>query len=345
MRVLVTGHGGYIGAVLTRQLTEHGHEVVGVDTGFMDDCDFGAPPTPIPTLRKDIRDLEKSDFKGFEGVVHLAALSNDPMGQLDPRLTIEINAHHSARIARAARQAGVARFVFSSSCSVYGLASTIVTEQASVLPQTSYAESKVMAEAAIRPMSEPGFCPVILRNATVYGCSPRMRFDLVVNNLVGWAHTAGDIHLRTDGSAWRPLIHVQDLARAFEAALLKPEAEVSGQVFNVGFNDQNVTVKEIAEIVRGIVPGSKVTYAGGGADFRSYKVNFEKAARILGLGTARWSILSGAQEIYEQIRQLGFGPEDFDSRKYTRLTQLKYLLASEQVGPDMRRVTTPSRNG
>lgn len=329
-RVLVTGHEGYIGSVLTGVLLAAGWEVVGVDAGYMDGCDFLEPPPRVPTLRREVGEIEVADLRGFEAVVHLAALSNDPLGDLDPAITLELNGRQSAVLADRARRAGVRRFVFSSSCSVYGRAEEEVSEGSRLLPQTAYAESKVLAEEAITAMAREHFSPTFLRNATVYGSSPRMRFDLVVNNLVGWAHTTGEVRLQTDGTAWRPIVHVEDLSRAFLAVLEAPKAAIHGKVLNIG--SDNHLVREIAEEVVHVIPGARITFGPDrGRDTRSYRVNFDRAARALpGLNFA-WRLREGIEQVYGDVQRAELTFEDFQGRRYNRLAQMKHLQAHSRL--------------
>ena len=337
VRVLVTGHEGYIGSVLTDTLLRDGLDVVGLDAGLLDGCDLGEPPRAVPALRKDLRDVRVEDLHGVDAVVHLAGLSNDPLGEIAPSLTMEINGEHSVRLAELARRAGSERFVFFSSCSVYGRGGDEPLDEDSPLrPQTAYARSKIAAERGIHALAADGFSPVSMRNATVYGCSPRMRFDLVVNNLVGWAHTTGEVRLDSDGSAWRPLIHVRDLCRAAAAVLRAPRESVHDQVLNVGSDEQNHAVGDIAEAVRRELPGTRVVLGLAGPDSRSYRVDFSRAARLLpGLSPA-WTLAAGIGEIAGELRRLGVTLEEFRSRRFSRLAQVRHLLAAGRLGPDLR---------
>lgn len=338
MKVLVTGHQGYIGAVLCPLLREHGHSAVGLDTGYFDGCDFIDPPAPIATIRRDARDLRPSDLDGVDAVIHLAALSNDPMGQLDPRLTDAINHRASVRLAELARAAGAQRFVFSSSCSMYGVGNgEALSEDAPFNPVSAYAQSKVDAERGIAALASDSFSPVFLRNATAYGVSPRMRVDLVLSNLVGWALTTGAIRIMSDGSPWRPLVHIRDISAAMAAALAAPRAAVHNQAFNVGRSSDNYQVRGIAEIVRAAVPGSKVTYAGTGEpDRRSYRVDFTKISRQLPGFSPAWDVERGAGEAYDAFRRAGLDLAAFEGRKYIRLKQLTHLRERGELDTDLR---------
>lgn len=339
MRVLVTGHRGYIGAVLAPLLAAAGHEVVGLDSDLFAGCDFGAAPAPPgPSLSRDLRDVEPGDLVGVQAVIHLAGLSNDPLGDLDPELTVEINERASVRLARMARDAGVERFLFSSSCSIYGAAGEeLVTEEAPFNPVTPYGRSKARVEEALAALASPGFSPVYLRNATACGASARMRLDLVLNNLVGWAHTTGRIRLLSDGSPWRPLVHVEDISRAFLAALEAPREAVHDQAFNVGRTDQNFRIRELAEIVERTVPGCELEMAdGAGPDRRTYRVDFGKIRRVLPSFQARWTVEASARELRDAYRSAGFTLEDFQGPGFKRLARIQELLRAGRLSGDLR---------
>jgi nucleoside-diphosphate-sugar epimerase len=339
MRILVTGHRGYVGAVLTPLLTAAGHEVVGLDSDLFAGCDFGPPPAvPGGSPAKDLREVEAADLEGIEAVVHLAGLSNDPLGDLNPELTYEINERASVRLARLAREAGVERFLFSSSCSIYGAAGDeLVTEEAPFNPVTPYGRSKVRVEEALRGLASAGFSPVYLRNATACGVSPRLRLDLVLNNLVGWAHTTGRIRLLSDGSPWRPLVHVEDIARAFLAALEAPREAIHDQAFNVGRTDQNFRIRELAAIVERTVPGCEVEVAeGAGPDQRTYRVEFGKVRRMLPAFQPRWTVEEAARELRDAYRKTGLSREDFEGPRYKRLARIQGLLRQGRLSPELR---------
>ncbi len=339
MKVLVTGHDGYIGSVMVKTLTEAGHDVSGLDTYYFEDCVFGEREQPVPASRKDTRDIEDADLQGFDAVVDLAALSNDPLGDIDPELTYAINLQATVRLAATAKRSGVRRFLYSSSCSVYGAAGEeFVTEDMPVNPLTPYAISKVRVEEELLKLSDETFSPVFLRNATAYGVSPRLRMDLVLNNLVGWAVTTGKVRILSDGTPWRPIVHVEDIARAFAAVMSAPREAVHNQVFNVGVDSENYQVKELAEIVRDVVPNCEVEIAGNGTrDERDYRVSFKKLPRLVPDFQPKWTAHSGAVALYEAFQDVGLAPEEVRGGcKYTRLRRLRYLMESGALDTDFR---------
>src|SRR5579883_78387 len=338
-KVLVTGSGGYIGSVLTPMLAARGWDVVGLDAGYFEGCDLGQPVAGPPTIEKDIRDVVPTDVAGFDGIIHLAGLSNDPLGELNPELTSDINFRATVRLAAAAREAGVPRFVFSSSCSVYGARSDAPVDETGELdPLTAYASSKVLSEQAIAPMASRDFCPVFLRNATVYGLSPRLRFDLVVNNLAGWAHTTGTIRILSDGSPWRPLIHVRDVSAAFIAALEAPAERVWNQSVNVGAGRDNYTVRQIATLVNEAFPECQVTFSDDPpADSRSYQVDFSKLSRVLPEFEPSCSLPQGIAELRDAFRAANVTLEDFQGPRYTRLKHIQELLQQGELDVNLRR--------
>lgn len=344
MRILVTGSDGYIGTRLVPVLTARGHEVIPVDTGFYTDGWLAMEGlAPRPTLRRDIRDLDDMDLRSVDAVAHLGELSNDPLGQLDPARTYEINYHGSVALARRCRRLGIRRFVYSSSCSVYGAAADGPrTEASPTAPQTAYAECKVLVERALRGLSDPGFSPTILRNATAFGPSPRMRFDLVLNNLAGLAWTTGQIAMVSDGTPWRPLVHVLDIARAFACALEAPRERVHNEIFNVGEDGQNYRVREIAEFVAEAFPGCELSFGAPSGDRRSYQVSFAKIhARLPGFACDH-DAKSGAKELHDWFDGVALDRDAFEFRAFTRLRQLEHLRATGRLDERLRwRQVTP----
>jgi nucleoside-diphosphate-sugar epimerase len=336
MKVLVTGTDGYIGAMLAPLLTARGHAVVGLDTGFYRDGWLYGEPTPLTQLRKDVRAVTEDDLRGFDGVIHLAELSNDALGQHDPELTRQINHRGSVALAQKAKAAEVSRFVYSSSCSVYGVGSDeFKTEESATNPQTTYAECKVLAERDIAPLADEGFAPTFLRNGTAFGASPRMRFDIVLNNLAGLAWTTREIAMTSDGTPWRPIVHVLDIGEAMACALEAPAEAVSGQIFNVGDNGQNYRVREIAEIIGTVFTDCAVTFGKNDSDNRSYRVAFDKIHERLPAFRCRRDAAFGARELRDIFARINFSPDDFRFRAYTRLKQLDHLLATGQVAADL----------
>jgi nucleoside-diphosphate-sugar epimerase len=333
MKVLVTGSEGYIGTLLTSLLRARGHDVVGLDTGFYRDGWLydGVKTTPR-CIRKDIRQVTADDMKGFEAVAHLAELSNDPLGQLDPKLTYQINHAGSVALAKMCKQAGITRFVYSSSCSVYGVGSDdYKTEEAETNPQTAYAHCKLLVERDVSAMADDDFSPVFLRNATAYGASPRMRFDLVLNNLAGLAWATREIKMTSDGTPWRPLVHGLDICEAIACALDARREVVHNQIFNVGDTAENYRVSEIAQIVASIFPGCELTLGTNTGDNRSYRVSFEKIKAHLPGFKCQRNATWGAMELHELFERIEMPREVFDSRLYTRLKQLEYLLRTRQL--------------
>lgn len=340
MRVLVTGHNGYVGTVMTPMLLDAGHDIVGLDTNLYRGSTFGEElPTPyFPTIAKDIRDITLDDLVGFDGVIHLAGLSNDPLGDLNPQLTYDINYRASVQLARLAKQAGVERFIFSSSCSNYGAAKQDwLDEQSPFNPVTPYGRSKVMVEQAVVDLADDDFSPTYLRSATAYGVSPRLRFDLVLNNLVAWAYTTGRVFLKSDGSPWRPVVHIEDMARAFVAVLHAPRQVIHNEAFNVGRPEENYRISELAEIVADVVPGSRVEYAeGAGPDKRTYRVDSSKLARLLPEYRPQWTARKGAKSLYAAYQQVGLQPEEFEGPRYRRIHHIKQLLANGRLTNTLR---------
>jgi nucleoside-diphosphate-sugar epimerase len=333
MRVLVTGSEGYIGSLLGPYLVERGHDVVGLDAGFYRaGWLYHGPPVSIETLNKDIRLVSEADFEGVDAVVHMAELSNDPVGQLAPTVTYEINHKGSLHVAATAKEAGVTRFVYTSSCSVYGAAvEDLVNEESPLAPQTAYATCKELVERDVGAMAGDEFSPTFLRNATAYGASPRMRFDIVLNNLAGLAWTIREIRMESDGTPWRPLVHLLDICRAVDCVLEAPRERVHNQILNVGAPEANYQIREIAEIVGRVFPGCEVTVGDRGADARSYRVSFAKIQELLPEFRCDWEPELGARQLLEVFSRVDLSNEDFLSRKFTRLKQIEYLLRTGQV--------------
>ena len=330
MKVLVTGHNGYIGSVMVPMLRAAGHEVVGLDLFLFDSCTFGEDAPPVKALAKDLRDVEVSDLEGFEAVIHLAALSNDPLGNLNGDCTLQVNHVASVRLARMAKLAGVPRYLYASSCSLYGISHTdsVLKEDAPFNPITPYGVSKVRTEEDVSPLADANFSPVFFRNATAYGLSPRLRLDVVVNNLVAVACATGEVLIQSDGTPWRPLVHIEDISRAFIAALHAPREATHNQAFNVGRTEENYRVSELADMVREIVPGSRIRYAeGGGPDPRSYRVDCGKIARVLPEFQPQWTVRRGMEQLYQAFKKYELTRQDID-----RYLRIKHIMRLQREG-------------
>lgn len=340
MRVLVTGHDGYIGTVLVPMFVQAGHQVVGLDSRLFGECVFGSgDEPPVPLIQKDLRDLGQDDLTGFDAIVHLAGISNDPLGDLNPACTYDINHKASVRLAELAKQAGVSRFLFSSSCSTYGAGGmdAILTEEAPFHPVTPYGESKVLVEQDLVKMADDSFSPTYLRNATAYGVSPRLRGDLVVNNLVGFAYTTGRVFMKSDGTPWRPVVHIADIARAFLAALHAPRKVVHNEAFNVGRDEDNYQIREIAEIVQQVVPNSRVEFAeGAGPDLRCYRISCEKIRRVLPEYQPQWNVRRGVEELYQAYKANQLTVKDLEGSRYLRIKHIRQLLADGRIDDSLR---------
>lgn len=337
MKILLTGSCGYIGSVLTPMLLERGYDVVGLDTDYFNACTFSGSLADIEMLNLDVRQDLSGKLKGFDAVIHLAGLSNDPLGDYRPNITEEINYQGSVNLANAAREAGVERFLFASSCSTYGASDdNFLDETASFNPVTPYGKSKVMVEQALTKLADDSFCPTYLRASTAYGVSPRLRFDLVVNNLTAWAFTTGRVHLKSDGTPWRPIVHVEDISRAYIAALEAPAEVVHNQAFNVGSTSENYQIREIAKQVEAIVPDCKVGFAeDAGPDKRCYRVDCNKIATTLHGFKPQWTVKRGIEQLYQAYQEAGLALEDFEGPRFMRIAHIKQLIERGRLNPDL----------
>jgi nucleoside-diphosphate-sugar epimerase len=338
MRVLVTGHNGYIGSVLAPLVQAAGHEVVGLDTFLFEGATFGQDRPQIDSLRMDLRDVKVDDLRGFDAVMHLAALSNDPLGDVNPQITFDINHLGSVRLARLAKDAGVGRLIFASSCSLYGVAGDeMLTEEAAFNPITPYGVSKVLFEQDVAKLADDDFSPTFLRNSTAYGVSPRLRADVVVNNLVAIAFTTGEVVIQSDGTPWRPLVHIEDITRAFLAVLHAPRELVHNEAFNVGRSEENYRVRDLGELVEQVVPGSRVRYAeGGGPDPRCYKVDCGKIARVLPEYQPQWTVRRGMEELRDAFTANGLTREELLGDKYFRIKRIRALQSQGLLDESLR---------
>ncbi len=340
MRVLVTGHEGYLGSVLVPRLTAAGHEVVGLDTGLFADCTLGPVPEPVPALRTDLREVTAEQLAAVapDAVMHLAALCNDPLGDLDPQLTYDVNHRATVRLAKAAKTAGVPRFLFSSSCSLYGAGTddAPLDENAPFAPLTPYGESKIRSEQDLVMLADDDFSPVFLRNATAYGFSPRLRGDLVVNDLVGNALLAGEVRLRSNGMAWRPLVHADDIASAFLALLAAPRETVHARAFNVGDSGENYLIRDVAELVHDVVGGTVTFASGAGADARNYRVSCDRIAREVPTFRPQWTLRKGIEQLAEAYERYGLTLDDLMGERHQRLKRITALRQAGVLDPALR---------
>jgi nucleoside-diphosphate-sugar epimerase len=338
MRVLVTGSDGYIGTVLVPMLIEAGHEPTGLDSMLFHECGLGPERVTVDTIRKDIRDVDRSDMEGIDAVIHLAAISNDPLGDLNPDTTYEINHRATVHVAEVAKAAGVERFLFSSSCSLYGAhGDAPLDETADFFPVTPYGESKVLSEQGLHALADDDFTPTYLRNATAFGMSPRLRGDLVVNNLTGFATTTGKVMLKSDGTPWRPLVHIEDISRAFVAILDAPRELVHDEAFNVGRTSENYQIREVAEIVEEVVEGSTITLADtAGPDLRNYRVDCSKIAEILPAFQPVWTVRAGVEELYAAFRSEQLTIDDLEGERLMRIRTIQRYQRQDRLGADLR---------
>lgn len=340
MKIFVTGSDGYIGSRLVARLLSQGHQVTGLDSGLYRDgwlyTEHDSAPRMPALLNKDLRHVEPADIEGYEAVVHLAELSNDPLGQNNPEVTYRVNHQGSVRLAKIAKQVGVPRFVYASSCSIYGQALTEWVDEASPPnPQTAYAECKRRVENDVGPMADQNFCVTFLRNATAYGASPRMRFDIVINDLCALAWTTKRIAMTSDGTPWRPVTHIEDICHAMECALAADPGAVNGQIFNVGADTENYRIRDIAGVIASVIPGCEVTIGNNAGDTRSYRVSFKKIAAGLPGFNAQWNAERGARQLYELFQRIEMSKETYAFRAFTRLKQLRYLQQTGQVNEEL----------
>lgn len=346
MKVLVTGHKGYIGACLVPMLLERGHEVTGSDSDIFRSCTYNGELASVPEISADVRDIRKEELIGFDAIIHLAGLSNDPLGDYNPQLTVDINENAAIRLAELAKKAGVSRFIFASSCSNYGASGdTFLDEHAAFNPVTPYGRSKVEVEKAVIQLADDTFSPTYLRASTAYGVTPRIRFDLVLNNLTAWAYTTGEIYLKSDGSPWRPIVHVEDISRAYVAVLEAPKEDIHSQAFNIGTTTENYQIRELAEIVREVVPNSRVSYAtDAGPDKRCYRVDCNYLALSIHGFKPQWTARRGVEELYDTFCRVGLTLEDFEGERYMRIAHIKKLVEDGTLDTNLRWQNTDSEH-
>ena len=340
MKVLVTGYNGYIGTIMTPMLLEAGHAVIGMDTNLYEGSTFGEENATkdVPSINKDIRDVDLTDLRGCDAIIHLAGLSNDPLGDLNPELTYEINHLSSVRLAKLAKNAGISRFIFASSCSNYGASGdSVLKEDAQFNPVTPYGISKVRVEQDVSKLADDEFSPTFMRSGTAYGVSPRLRFDLVLNNLIAWAFTIGKVHLKSDGTSWRPLVHIEDISRAFLAVLNAPRELIHNEAFNVGRTEENYRIRDLAQTVVDVVPGSQVEYAADASpDKRNYRVDCSKIGNTLPDFKPQWTVRKGAEQLYNAYCQIGLRADEFEGPRYRRIDHIKQLINSGLLDETLR---------
>ena len=339
MKVLLTGHDGYIGSVMAKYLVDRGHDVTGLDSFLYRDCTFVDQAISIPAIEKDVRDVQREDLAGFDAIVHLAALCNDPLGDLNPEWTYDINHKASVRLARLAKEAGVRRFVFASSCSMYGAGAGdgLLDEDSELKPLTAYAISKVRTEEDLHALADSGFSPVYMRNATAFGVSPRLRADVVLNNLVCWAYTTGKVRIMSDGTPYRPIVHIEDISQSVAEVLDAAPEKSHDTAYNIGANDQNYQVRELAEVVERVVPNCSIEYSGqAGPDPRNYRVDFTRFSTAFPGFKPRWNAESGAKELYDACRSVRLTLDEFQGQKFIRLNRLRRLIESEELDASLR---------
>jgi len=338
--ILITGNTGYIGMVMTRLLKKHAYNIIGLDNNYYRGCEFQYTDIhPYKQIVKDIRDISTKDLEGITAIIHLSALSNDPLGEINPSLTNEINSKASIKLAKLAKSMGIQRFIFSSSCSLYGIANKeeLITEESQFNPITTYAKTKVEAEKEISKLADNHFHPTFMRNATAYGVSPALRLDLVVNNLVAWAYLTGEVKIMSDGTPWRPIVHVEDISKAFLAVLEAPVDKIHNQAFNVGINNENYQIKDIARSVEKIIPDCRVQILNKtGPDERTYRVNFLKIRKILPQFKPEWNMIKGIEELYQTYKKYGLTQKDFQSQKYFRIRWIKYLIEQKKIDENFK---------